>query len=105
MVVGWGIIAWNVRREYANAFRLALERRDIDLSEVRFRIDDAATLNSLTTSLSSPNARQVAYALDLLKSAKSSELITQVTPLLKHESPEVRRKAVEFLQDYHESVV
>lgn len=105
MVVGWVIIAWNVRREYANAFRLALERRDIDLSEVRFRIDDSATLNSLTASLASTNARQVAYALDLLKSAKSPQLIPSIAPLLKHDSHEVRRKAVEFLQDYHEFVV
>ncbi len=105
MVVGWAVIAWYVRREYANAFRLALERREIDLNEIRFRIDDSATLQALTASLTSPNARQVAYALDVLKSAQSPQLIPTIRPLLKHDSPEVRRKAVEFLQDYHESVV
>ena len=105
LVIGWAMIAWAVRREYANAFRLALERRDIDLSDIRFRIDDSATLKALTASLSSQNHRQVAYALDLLKSAKSPQLIQDVAPLLKHRSAEVRRKAVEFLQEYHESVV
>ncbi len=105
LVVCWAIIAWFVRREYANAFRLALERRDIDLSDIRIRIDDSSTLGTLTASLQSPNPRQVAYALDLLKSAKAPQLVGSVSPLLHHSSPEVRRKAVEFLQEYHEFVV
>ena len=104
LVAIWGAVAIALRREYANAFREALERREIDLNDIRIRIDEPDTLKSVIALLTSPNDRQVAYALDLLKSANSPKLIESIAPLLKHRSPEVRRKTVELLQEHHESI-
>ncbi len=101
----WLAIAWTVRREYVDAFRRAILRRDIDLSDLRSGIDDSGTIRTLVGTLSSANDRQVAYSLELLKSAHDPKLLPEIAPLLKHRSPEVRRRAVELLQEYHELIV
>ncbi len=101
----WLVTAWTVRREYVEAFRRAILRRDIDVSDLRSGIDDSGTVRMLAGTLSSANDRQVAYSLDLLKSAHDPKLVPEIAPLLKHRSPEVRRRAVELLQEYHELVV
>ncbi len=100
----WVTIGFWVRREYIDSFRHAMERREIDLEDQRLRIDDDATLQTLVVSLASLNERQVSYALELLKSARKPALVAEVGPLLKHRSPEVRRRALELLQEYHELV-
>ncbi len=100
----WLLIALVVRREYVETFRLAIEHRDIDISDLRTAIDDSQTLKMLTGYLSSPHERQVTYALDLLKSARDPSLVESISSLLRHASPEVRRRAVEVLQEYHELV-
>ncbi len=97
LVVLWIILALRMRKEYVNSFRSALERREIDLEEIRTHINDASTVDSLIVSLASSNDRQVEYALDMLKSAKGVELTYPVLPLLEHQSASVRRRALEAL--------
>ena len=81
-----------------NTFRKALERREIDLNELRMDITDASTIQSLVEALGSANERLVVYALDMLTSAKDVELTPSLSPLLKHPSSEVRRKAILLLR-------
>lgn len=93
----WVVFALRVRQEYVNAFRKALERREIDLGEIRMSIGEASTVNTLLAALSSQNERQVVYALDLLASAQGVDLLPSVQPLLAHRSAEVRLKALRTL--------
>lgn len=104
LVVIWIILALMARREYVHAFRLALERREIDVSQLQINIDDSATVKTLVGLLKSDNDRQVSYALDMLKSAKKAVVIESVAPLLHHSSAEVRRKSVELLQRHHATI-
>ena len=94
----WVIIAILIKKEYINAFRIALEKREIDLSELRININEASTINTLKTALKSDNERQVVYALDMLSSVKGVDLVNDVKPLLKHKVCEIRRKSVQILQ-------
>ena len=94
----WIFFATRVRKEYVNAFRKALERREIDPNELRTDITDASTIDSLVETLKSTNERLVTYALDMLAPVKEVELIPSLRPLLNHPSAEVRRKAIQLLQ-------
>ncbi|OGG53265.1 MAG: hypothetical protein A3F84_05145, partial [Candidatus Handelsmanbacteria bacterium RIFCSPLOWO2_12_FULL_64_10] len=94
----WVVLTFRVRRAYVDAFRKAIERRDIDLNDLRMNISEASNVEALRTALGSPNERQVVYALDMLASAKGPKLAPLIRPLLKHPSPAVRRSAVRALQ-------
>ena len=101
----WILFCLLVRKEYVNAFRKALEGREIDLDELRIDISEASTVNALIASLASTNERQVVYALDLLTSVKDVGLIEPVQRLLKHRSAEVRRQAVRVLETRGDGVL
>ncbi len=105
LLVFWLFLVFLMRREYVNSFRKALEKRQIDLSELRTHINDSHSINALIASLGSTNTRQVSYALEMLKSARDVELVWPIRPLLKHESPEIRRKALEALMLHGDATV
>jgi AAA family ATP:ADP antiporter len=87
-----------MRKEYVNAFRQALEKRQIDPNELTLNITDAQTVNTLIVSLDSDNEREVVYALDMLASVEDEKLVEKIGLLLNHESSEVRRKAITVLR-------
>ena len=95
----WTGLAVVVGREYVNAFRSALEKREIDPEELRMEITDASTVEPLLSALASGHERQVTYALDMLVSVKSVDLVSSVRPLLSHPSAEVRKKSLQVLQE------
>ncbi|UCG51004.1 MAG: HEAT repeat domain-containing protein [Candidatus Latescibacterota bacterium] len=94
----WITMALLIRKEYVNAFRKALERREIDPGELRINIAEASTLKALRTALASKNERQIAYALEMLSDIQDSEIVDTIRPLLHHESNEIRLKAARVLQ-------
>jgi ATP/ADP translocase/HEAT repeat protein len=95
----WGVLALLIRREYVNAFRRALERREIDLSELRIHPDEAATRRTLIAVLDGDNERQVNFALEMLRSVKDPEVMSAVAPLIAHESADVRLNAIKVLHN------
>ena len=98
MLLIWLSMVFMMRKEYINAFRKALERREIDLSDLRINIAEASTLETLTASLKSSNDRQIVYALGMLEGVQDSEIAGAVQPLLRHKSADVRRGAVKLLR-------
>jgi ATP/ADP translocase len=98
-LVIWIILALIMRREYVNTFRTALRRRTIDPESVRIDIAQSATIKSLIRSLRSPNHREIAYALQLLKSTRLESLGADVIPLLAHRDDEIRQGALKVLQN------
>jgi HEAT repeat protein len=87
-----------VRKEYVNAFRAALERREIDPTNLRMSIEEASTLETLRIALGSGNPRQIVYSLEMLTGVQDAEIVGAIGPLLNHQSPDVRRGAVRVLQ-------
>jgi HEAT repeat protein len=98
MLAIWLFMVFRMRKEYVEAFRRALERREIDLSEVRLNIAEASTLGTLKAALGSSNERQIVYSLDMLHSVQDAEILGAVRPLLSHKSPEIRAKAIAVLR-------
>lgn len=93
----WLSLVFLMRKEYVNAFRKALERREIDPSDLYVNIADSSTLHTLRSALASSNERQIAYALNMLNGVDDIETITAIKPLLRHPSADVRRAAVTVL--------
>jgi ATP/ADP translocase len=93
----WLAMTFLVRKEYVNAFREALERREIDPAELRINIAEASTLRTLEAALESDNERQIAYALDLLGDVVDPKIVDTIRPLLKHPSNVIRHGAARIL--------
>ncbi len=87
-----------LRRAYVAAFRRAIEGRRIDVSSLTVGLGEAGAIDLLLPALRSNHPRQVLYALDLLSSTKSAGVASAVEPLLDHNDPEIRRRAVQVLQ-------
>lgn len=100
MLLAWIVMAVSMRGEYVNTFRKALEKREIDLDDIRIDLSDSSTVKTLLQSLGSDNEKQIIYSLNILAGAKNIKLIEHVRPLLKHSSPEIRKKALIVLQTH-----
>ena len=98
LLVTWVFLTVSVRREYVNAFRKALERRDINPNDLKMDITEATTVETLIVALRSPNERLLSHALDMLASVGHVDLLQAARPLLRHSSSEVRQKAVRLFK-------
>ncbi|MFC1558066.1 Npt1/Npt2 family nucleotide transporter [candidate division KSB1 bacterium] len=98
LLVIWFIIALLMKKEYVNAFRIAIEKREIDPAKLRINMNEASTISMLKASLNSNNERQVVYALDMLSSITGINLTEDVKPLLQHRVSEIRRRAIQIFQ-------
>ena len=99
LLVIWIVLTVLMRREYVNSFRKAIERREIDFSQLQTHIKDKGAIEALINSLQSDNDRQVIYALEMLKSVKDKKIAATIAPLLNHKSAEVRYHALNILKD------
>jgi ATP/ADP translocase len=93
----WIVLVILIRKEYVNTFRIALEKREIDPSQLTVNIADAATVSTLCEALRGNNEREIIYALDLLSSVEDESLSGDLEPLLKHSSADVRVRALRLL--------
>jgi HEAT repeat protein len=91
------LVGLKLNRGYVDTFRQQLARREVDLSDISRYVTDPASLRLLTSSLESPNDRQILYSLGLLQSARGSDFSKQLLPLLEHRSAAVREEAVRTL--------
>ena len=105
MLLVWLFMVFRMRKEYVEAFRRALERREIDPDELSVNIADASTLTTLRTALGSSNERQIIYSLDMLRDVRDSEILGAIKPLLSHESPGIRAKAIRVLRSNGDNTV
>lgn len=97
LLVTWLVLVLLIRKEYVNAFRQALTRRELDPSQLTVSITDASTLNMLRDLLRSGNEREVVYGLDLLAGVEDKSLADDIKRLLTHASAAVKRRALERL--------
>jgi hypothetical protein len=96
----WLTIAVFVRRDYVHAFRTALEKKVIEPEALEVRDLDNTITAALVQALSSPDDRQVLYALDLLGGAPPSGWRRHLPSLLEHRSPAVRSRAIALLTEW-----
>lgn len=94
LVAVWGWLLLRTRRAYVDAFRQALDRREIDFEDIRSDFTEASVESSLLGALSSDNDRHVVYALETLYMMGTVRQPDAIKPLLDHPTAEVREKAL-----------
>jgi AAA family ATP:ADP antiporter len=95
MVGLWVVAALRAKRGYLAAFRRSIERRDVEVAEVRISTADLGTVETLVEELAHPDETRVLYAIDVLESLDKRNLVTPL--LLYHESSAVRARALNAL--------
>src|SRR3954469_3682076 len=95
MTVLWIVMALRARREYLHSFRQSLESRVMEAKDLRLPSADLSTIETLMQELAQPDPARVVYAIDMLESLDKRNLVTPL--LLYHESPDVRRRALQAI--------
>jgi ATP/ADP translocase/HEAT repeat protein len=96
----WLGIAIAVRRNYVHAFRTALERKVIEPEALEVEALDSSIVDTLIQALSSPDDRQVLYALDLLGRTHPSRWHSYLPVLLQHRSSAIRSRTIALLTEW-----
>jgi len=96
-LVTWLVIASVVRRNYVDAFRIALEKKVVEPETLEVRTPDSSIIGVLFHALSSVDDRQVLYALDLLGRVHPKRWRHHFPALLRHRSAAVRTRTIALL--------
>jgi AAA family ATP:ADP antiporter len=96
----WLYLILKVRKEYINSFRMAVEKRMINIEEQNINMNDASVLNYFINILEGNNKRQIQYALQLLTDVYNDTLQPVLKSLLKNESVDIRLSALQILANY-----
>ena len=94
----WGWFGLRMRREFRASVRRLIGVRDVRLEELIVGRLDAETLRQLRRALAEGDEEEVLFALRLLEHHVPEGFGAQLEALLRHESPEVRARAVEMLR-------
>ena len=86
LIIAWIYLAIRLRREYSNTFRKALERRTIDIEDVRTSLREAGSIESLVNALQSGTPRQVLFTLEFTSGMADERLRQPLIDLLAHHS-------------------
>lgn len=97
LVVIWIFLIVKIRREYVQAFRVAIEKRSIDLEDIQINVQDASLFDSLRNILGSKQPRQIRYGLDLIENVQNETFVPILTDLLHHPSADIRSAALNQL--------
>ena len=100
LIVPWLGAAWLLRREYVNALRASIERKDISAEALLVEMAGSSS-EEISTALSSSDERAVETGLGLLQYGASSAAAANLAALLTHLSPTIRRKAMSIIAAKH----
>ena len=92
----WVFFALRARAEYMAAFRRSIVQQDMKAGEIRLETADLSTIEALVEELAHPDAKRVAYALDLLESLDKRHLVSPL--MLYHEHPDVRVRVLRLAE-------
>ncbi len=96
----WFYFIYKVREEYVQSFRLALERRDIDLDQQNVNLEDAGIIEIIMKVLEGNSDRQILYVLNLLEGSTESQFLPTLKRLLRHPRAEIRIQTIRLLRNY-----
>lgn len=98
LVLVWLALVYKARRGYLDALRTSLVYRDVSFASAPVDFTDRATLEAVFNSLDEKNEPAVRFALDLAEQMDRPFVATRLPlALLRHESAEVRRRALALL--------
>jgi len=99
-IVLWAVFILRIKSEYKNAFRVALEKRSIDLNEQTLNFEDASVIESFIRVLEGSNEKQILYVLKLIEDVRNERLIPSYQKLIRHESPHIKIQVLKNMTPY-----
>ncbi|NIO49263.1 MAG: hypothetical protein GTN73_07505 [Candidatus Aminicenantes bacterium] len=102
LIALWTYLTVRVKDEYVNSFRLAIEKRAIDIEKQPLNLEDASVFKSFIKVLDGKSDRQILYVLNLLEDVKNKELVPYLKKLIKHPSNEIKTCILRMALQYDE---
>jgi len=93
----WVLVAVRLRGEYVRTIQSSIHRHRIDSEHLADASLDRSAAGILAEKLTSPDANDVSYALDLLEAQQHIGVERQLRILLTHENADIRRRALAML--------
>src|SRR5688572_2256549 len=100
VLILWIGVAFAIRRNYVQAFRVALEKKVIEPEALGVQTLDSTISRPLLEALSSSDDRQVLYALGLLGSGHAARWSRHQPELIDHKTPAVRSRTIALLTEW-----
>ncbi|MGA2262084.1 MAG: Npt1/Npt2 family nucleotide transporter [Acidobacteriota bacterium] len=98
-LVAWICIANEVRREYLNVLRQAIDRGTLDPERTAAQVLDSTTIEVLAQALERGGEQQLMYGMSLFEMSRQTGWHPALRRLLEHRSPAVRQQALRLLGD------
>jgi AAA family ATP:ADP antiporter len=98
-LASWLYIANQVRHEYLNVLRQAIERRTLDPERTAAQVLDSTTIEVLAQALERGGEQQLMYGMSLFEMSRQTGWHPALRRLLEHRSPAVRQQALRLLGD------
>jgi AAA family ATP:ADP antiporter len=102
LIVVWIFLIIRVKHEYVNSFRMAIEKRTINIEQQSLNLQDASFFKNFLKVLDGENERQILYVLSLLEDVKNDYLIPNLKKLIKHPSHEIKSLVLRMAFQYDE---
>lgn len=99
-ILFWCYLIIRIRYEYINSFRMALEKRSIDLEAQTINPEDASVFESLIRVLERQNEKQILFVLHLIENLKDKRLILYLKKLIQHPSPDIKVQVLKIINFY-----
>ncbi|MBA3295677.1 MAG: HEAT repeat domain-containing protein [Acidobacteria bacterium] len=97
LTIAWTCVAWQIRRAYVRAIGDSIHRHRLDTERSSGPVLDKSVCEALTAKLSSSDAEDVKYALDVLATQPLRTACPNLRALLSHDDEDIRRRAVSAL--------
>jgi AAA family ATP:ADP antiporter len=100
LIAAWVFLIFRIKNEYVNSFRMAIEKRSINLEDQQLNLDDAAVFKSFTKVLDGKSERQILYVLNMLEDVANKELIPYLKKLIDFPSDAVKSSVLKMALEY-----
>jgi AAA family ATP:ADP antiporter len=102
LVAVWVTMILRIKNEYVNSFRVAIEKRSINLEDQSLNVDDAAVFESFIKVLDGKSERQILYVLNMLEDVKNKELVPYLEKLVNFPSNAVKSSVLKMALEYED---
>jgi AAA family ATP:ADP antiporter len=100
LIALWVFMIFRIKNEYVNSFRMAIEKRSINLEDQSLNLNDAAVFKSFIKVLDGKSERQILYVLDMLEDVKNKELVPYLEKLIDFPSDAVKSSVLKMALEY-----
>ncbi len=90
LIAVWTFLIIKAKQEYIDSFRVAIDKRAINIEQQSLNLQDASIFKNFLKVLDSENERQILYVLSLLEDIKNDDLIPYLEKLITHPSCEIK---------------